>query len=223
MYIDFNEFSKSQRSDFINGIWSINQILKNAFLSIYLDSNGNVISDKLNKLETGIHSAHCSLHDYLMVPQGKQLRIDCNKIYTLIKDYKSLLEGILYEDDNVYFMVKDVGKAIIAKIVEPKGVENNVGIKIYNREILASFSENDIQIMTDKKIIEKNVEGYKMILAHKLFPNLKKSDNNLIRVVDCEDGCFISTFEFTYLAANSSGKKVYSEVTMYHKYKFIKF
>jgi len=192
------------------------------FLSLYLDSDGNVISDKLNKLETGIHSAQCDLHKYLPVPSDKQLRIDCNKIYTLIKDYKSLLEGILYEEDNVYFMVKDVGKAIVAKVVKPvrckgDGYENQSYIE-YN----SCFSENDIEKMVDKKVIEKNIDGHKMILTHKLFPNLKKANNNLLYVKDYDDDYFVTIFNFTYLAANSSGKKVYSEVNMYHKYKFIK-
>jgi hypothetical protein len=192
-------------------------------MSLYLDPNGNIISDKLNKLETGIHSAHCDLHKYLPVPPDKQLRIDCNKIYTLIKDYKSLLEGILYEEDSVYFMVKDVGKAIVGKIVNPvKSISDGYNQEQFD-EFNSSFNESDIELMIDKKVLEKDVDKYKMLLAHKLFPNLKKADKNMIYIRDYNDDYFVTTFNFTYLAANSSGKKIYSEVNLYHKYKFIKF
>ena len=141
----------------------------------------------------------------------------------MIKDYKSLLEGILYEEDNVYFMVKDVGKAIVAKVVKPVRCKGDGYESQSYSEYNSCFTENDIEKMIDKKVIEKDIDGHKMILAHKLFPNLKKADKNLIYVKDYDDGYFVAIFNFTYLAANSSGKKVYSEVNMYHKYKFIKF
>ena len=49
--VNFNDMKKSDRSEYINGIWGINQILKNTFLSFYLDNQGRIFSDKLNKLE----------------------------------------------------------------------------------------------------------------------------------------------------------------------------
>ena len=222
MYIDFEKFTKSQRSDYINGIWSINQILKNVFLSIYLSPEGIIVADKLYKMTSGIHSGYCKLQDYFIVPIDSYLRLDCNKIYLMIKDYKSSLMGILYEDNNIYFMVKDVGKCIIGKVVKPvKGEDDGYNGNSY-KESCSNLSENDIEYLVSKKIIEKNVSGYKMIIAHKLFPNLKKSESNKINIYDYNDDCFIGEFSFNYLATNPSGKKIYSEVTLHHKYKFIK-
>ena len=222
MYTDFNKFNKSQRSDFINGLWSINQILKNVFLSIYLSPDGKIVSDKLNKLDSGIHSGYCNLQDYLIVPVDSCLRIDCNKIYTIIKDYKSLLEGILYENDSVYFVIKDVGNAIIGKITKPVEVKTDGYNGIDYKDTYSWFTEADIETLVDKKILEKNVEGYKMILSHKLFPNIKKMANSEINIRDYNDGCFIGNFNLSYTASNSSGKKIYSNIVISHKYKFIK-
>ena len=36
MIIDFTTMTKNERSDYINTIWSINQLLKQTFLSVYL-------------------------------------------------------------------------------------------------------------------------------------------------------------------------------------------
>ena len=90
------------------------------------------------------------------------------------------------------------------------------------KEIYSSFTEDEIEKLTDKKVIEKNVEGYKMILSHKLFPNIKKSNNSTILIKDYNDGCFIGDFSISYTASNSSGKKIYSNIIICHKYKFIK-
>lgn len=223
MYIDFNKMSKGDRSDYINGIWSINQILKNTFLSIYLTPSGEVIEDNLNKLITGIHSGSCDLHKYLIVPLDSYLRLDCNKIYTVIKDYKSLFDGILYEEGNVYFVVRDVGNVIVGKIVQqfkPKEVGYSSHELVHNT--MTYFNDDELELLIDKQVIEKKIEDYKMIVAHKLFPNIKKCESNNILIDDYGDGCFVATFMLEYSASNASGKKCYSQVVMHHKYKFIK-
>ena len=223
MFIDFSEMSKTQRGDYINGIWAINQFLKNVFSSIYLTEDGMVIPDKLNKLTSGIHYAESKLHNYLPVPEGKHLRLDCNKIYVIIKDFKSSFEGIVYEGDGVYFKVKDNGNIIVGKITKPAqipkdGYENVETVAVS----LTKFKDDEIELMCDKKILEKNYKEYSMLLAHKLFPNLKKCEDNVISIYDYHDSYFVTDFALSYKAANSSGKKVYSELYIHHKYKFIK-
>lgn len=219
---NFNELTKTERSDYINGIWFINQILKNTFLSLYLTNDGYVIEDKLNKLTSGIHSAKCDLYKYFIIPEGMYLRLDCDKIYKVIKDYKSLLNGIVTDGKYVYFRIKDFGDVKIGMYTK-QVKERSDGYNRNNYKTFTTiFSEDDIEALVDKKIINKQHGPYSMILSHKLFPNLKKCDNNNITIIDYGDDCFVSTFNFTYLASNSSGKKVYSEVNLYHKYKFIK-
>ena len=54
MVIDFTRMNKTERGDYINSIWSINQLIKHTFSSIYLYKDGKIIGDKLNKLENAV-------------------------------------------------------------------------------------------------------------------------------------------------------------------------
>ena len=225
-FIDFNSMKKNERSEFINGIWGINQILKNTFLSFYLTFDGDVIPDKLNKLTTGFHYAQCQLNEYLIVPIDAYLRLDCTKIYSVIKDYKSLLDGILYKDDGVYFKIRDVGDVIIGKIVEPFDYDKNDKvhqININSLQIDGIINDNEMECLLDKEVLNKSVkEVYNMIICHKLFPSIKKSCSNGIYIEDYNDGFFGGTFIFNYNITNSSGKKLFSTMKTFHKYNFIK-
>ena len=227
--VNFNDMRKSERSEYINGIWGINQILKNTFLSFYLDNQGKIFSDKLNKLENGIHCAESELTKYIPVPEEFSfLRLDSTKIYEVIKDYKSLLEGIFYKEDGIYFRIKDVGDVIFGKLVPGFNLPDNdivhrVNMMLHPDEISieGKLYDDEIEALVDKQVVEKMVANYYMIVAHKLFPSIKKCNNNKIGIEDYRNGFFGGTFALEYDITNSSGKKRFSKLTTYHKYNFI--
>ena len=223
MIIDFTTMTKNERSDYINTIWSINQLLKQTFLSVYLLKDGKIIEDKLNKLTTGRHYGITSLQEVFPVPDGTNLRIDCERVYNVIKDYKKLIDGIRYDmkDFYVYFIMRDIDDIKFAKMVEPIDItkydfdeKTNITSKLY---------DDEIDDLLDKHVLTKNVDDkYSMIIAHKLFPNMKKSSDNTILIKDIDNRYFTSNFVFNFDATNQSGKKLYSKVTMMHMYKFLK-
>lgn len=223
MIIDFTTMTKNERGDHINAIWSINQILKQTFLSIYLLKDGKIVEDKLNKLTTGRHYGITHLQEFIPVPDGSYLRIDCERIYSVIKDYKKLIDGIRYDykDLYVYFIMRDMEDIKFAKIVEP------VDISKYDfsdlPDTLGKFYEDEIDDLIDKQVLTKTIDDeYSMILTHKLFPNMKKSSNNEILINNIDNRYFIGRFVFNFNATNSSGKKLYSKVDLIHMYKFLK-
>lgn len=226
--IDFNDMKKSERSEYINGIWGINQILKNTFLSFYLDSGGKIISDKLNKLESGYHSAESELNRYIPVPENNFLRIDSTKIYDVIKDYKSLIDGIFYKDDNAYFKVRDVGDIVFGRFTKSfslptKYPTNRINMMLTPDNITkyGKLHDDEIEVLIDKQILEKIVDKYHMIISHKLFPSLKKSSSVEIGIEEYNDAFFGGTFALCFDITNSSGKKCFSKLRTYHKYNFI--
>lgn len=223
MIIDFTTMTKNERSDYINTIWSINQLLKQTFLSVYLLKDGKIIEDKLNKLTTGRHYGITSLQEVFPVPNGTNLRIDCERVYNVIKDYKKLIDGIRYDmkDFYVYFIMRDIDDIKFAKMVEP------IDIIKYDfdekTDITSKLYDDEIDDLLDKHVLTKNVDDkYSMIIAHKLFPNMKKSSDNTILIKDIDNRYFTSNFVFNFDATNQSGKKLYSKVTMMHMYKFLK-
>lgn len=223
MIIDFTTMTKNERSDYINTIWSINQLLKQTFLSVYLLKDGKIIEDKLNKLTTGRHYGITSLQEVFPVPNGTNLRIDCERVYNVIKDYKKLIDGIRYDmkDFYVYFIMRDIDDIKFAKMVEP------IDIIKYDFDektgITSKLYDDEIDDLLDKHVLTKNVDDkYSMIIAHKLFPNMKKSSDNIILIKDIDNRYFTSNFVFNFDATNQSGKKLYSKVTMMHMYKFLK-
>ena len=223
MIIDFTTMTKNERSDYINTIWSINQLLKQTFLSVYLLKDGKIIEDKLNKLTTGRHYGITSLQEVFPVPDGTNLRIDCERVYNVIKDYKKLIDGIRYDmkDFYVYFIMRDIDDIKFAKMVEP------IDIIKYDfdekTDITSKLYDDEIDDLLDKHVLTKNVDDkYSMIIAHKLFPNMKKSSDNTILIKDIDNRYFTSNFVFNFDATNQSGKKLYSKVTMMHMYKFLK-
>ena len=223
MIIDFTTMTKNERSDYINTIWSINQLLKQTFLSVYLLKDGKIIEDKLNKLTTGRHYGITSLQEVFPVPDGTNLRIDCERVYNVIKDYKKLIDGIRYDmkDFYVYFIMRDIDDIKFAKMVEP------IDIIKYDFDektgITSKLYDDEIDDLLDKHVLTKNVDDkYSMIIAHKLFPNMKKSSDNIILIKDIDNRYFTSNFVFNFDATNQSGKKLYSKVTMMHMYKFLK-
>lgn len=223
MIIDFTTMTKNERSDYINTIWSINQLLKQTFLSVYLLKDGKIIEDKLNKLTTGRHYGITSLQEVFPVPNGTNLRIDCERVYNVIKDYKKLIDGIRYDmkDFYVYFIMRDIDDIKFAKMVEP------IDIIKYDFDektgITSKLYDDEIDDLLDKHVLTKNVDDkYSMIIAHKLFPNMKKSSDNTILIKDIDNRYFTSNFVFNFDATNQSGKKLYSKVTMMHMYKFLK-
>lgn len=223
MIIDFTTMTKNERSDYINTIWSINQLLKQTFLSVYLLKDGKIIEDKLNKLTTGRHYGITSLQEVFPVPDGTNLRIDCERVYNVIKDYKKLIDGIRYDmkDFYVYFIMRDIDDIKFAKMVEP------IDIIKYDFDektgITSKLYDDEIDDLLDKHVLTKNVDDkYSMIIAHKLFPNMKKSSDNTILIKDIDNRYFTSNFVFNFDATNQSGKKLYSKVTMMHMYKFLK-
>ena len=224
MVIDFTRMNKTERGDYINSIWSINQLIKHTFSSIYLYKDGKIIGDKLNKLENGRHYGITELQKFIHVPfKDSCLRIDCERIYKVIKDYKKLIDGILYnlEDYYVYFIMKDMENIKFAKIVEPIDISDYDFTDISNSK--STFNTNEIDYLVDKNILTKTLYNrYSMILSHKLFPNMKKSSENKILINDIDDRYFTSRFVFEYDATNQSGKKLYSTVKLFHMYKFLK-
>ena len=126
-----------------------------------------------------------------------------------------------FNDYYVYFIMKDMEDIKFAKIVEP------IDISKYDfsdlPDTLGKFYEDELDELIDKHVITKTIDDkYSMILAHKLFPNIKKSTNNEILINDIDSRYFIARFVFEFNATNQSGKKFYSKVTMMHMYKFLK-
>lgn len=226
--VDFTEMKKSERSEYINGIWGINQIIKNTFLSFYLDFNGRIFSDKLNKLENGYHCAESEFYRYLPVPVNYFLRIDSTKIYEVIKDYKSLIDAIYYKDNNAYFKVRDVGDIVFGRFMEAFALPTNYATQRVNMmltpdtiDLEDKLCDDEVELLLDKQVLEKEIGDYRMIIAHKLFPSLKKSKSNKIGIEDYKNGFFGGTFALEFDITNSSGKKCFSKLTTYHKYNFI--
>ena len=125
------------------------------------------------------------------------------------------------KDFYVYFIMRDIDDIKFAKMVEP------IDIIKYDFDektgITSKLYDDEIDDLLDKHVLTKNVDDkYSMIIAHKLFPNMKKSSDNTILIKDIDNRYFTSNFVFNFDATNQSGKKLYSKVTMMHMYKFLK-
>lgn len=217
MLVLFSEVAK-ERSKYINAINNINQILKNTFESFILDDKG-VIFESVNKLELGYHMAFSDLNKYLCVPEGKMIKISASELFKAIKDRKKELSGYGIAENIVHFITDTGDRIIIGKVLSDKEAYDVVNksetfINIWdNANEHNQINEDDKELLLNKEILTKEHQEYKMILSHKLLPQLKKSENVMIHIHQSQnENMFVGIFEMYHKLG----------IKTIHFYKFLK-
>lgn len=217
MLVIFSDVLK-ERNKYINGINNINQILKHTFDSFILDTKGTVFQS-CAKIDFGYHMAFTDLHNYLCVPEGKMLKISSTTLFTAIKDRKKELRGYGIAEDVVHFITDTGERVIIGKLLSDKEMvdmieENKRFINLYKSFTKCTdIDEYEKESLVDKNVVTKEHKGYKMILTHKIIPQIKKSESVDISIHEDSENMFISVFDVRHK----------SDIHTIHFYKFLKF
>lgn len=218
MLIFYDKVDK-ERNKTIKKINDINQILKHTFDSFVLNSDG-IVYQSLPKIKFGYHISNTKLHEYLCVPEGKLIKFSSSAIFTYIKERKKEIRGFGVAEDIAHFITDKGERLIIGKLLTNKESDEILRkalsfMTIYNNaKNISELDEDDIDMLVSKSVLTKECGEYKMVLTHKVLPQIKKVKNIPILINDAgtSDHTFVGIFEIKHDVA-----------TTIHFYKFLKF
>lgn len=207
----FDEIPKKEKSSFLNGIWKVNQFVKNIFEEAYIDSLGRIYNTE-SKVIMGRVLIYSNFHEFINIPEGWVLKINTRILYDSINNGKTKLTG--YEIFNNEFIMKSVeGDYRI-------GTFENVVLNLRAIENIMDNINNDVIDITDKieLIDEKKVvtipfdDTKEVYLCNKTVPNVtsKKCDKLTIQTKDNSDDTFYSITHGLFQERNKKEEVVFS-------------
>lgn len=183
----------------------INQDIKKIFKEYYFFHNGIITGlkeDLLTKrgthyVKTNIDNMSFSLLINMLNNNidGYVIKLDSDKVYRVIKDFKSKIEKIVIDDDFIiYFELSDSTRQEIGKkSLYPVSILEKINIDLFNKNEFISVGEkNFAELLIKNDFFNINVKGEYIRITKDLFPGLKKTDTLLFNVQDFNDDLFIS-------------------------------
>lgn len=216
--IFYSEIEK-ERNKTIKEINNINQIIKHTFESFVLNHDG-VAYQSQAKVSFGYHMARTNLQKYLCVPEDGMVKFSCPAIFKAIKDRKKEIRGYGITDNIAHFITDTGDRIIIGQVLDRKTSDEISTralsfMEIYNHcDISTELNEDDIDSLVNKVVLNKEYDEYKMVLTHKILPQIKKVNKAPIMINDehTENHTFVGIFTINH-----------GDVVTTHFYKFLKF
>lgn len=214
------EFDKKSRTIFLKSLEFFNNILKNIYTEVFIDSSGIAFNT-----ETLIKHGRCfceltGITELFPIDKDEVLRLSTQNIYQCIKAGKNKILGLVIENNLVEFTTTEgsvvIGKYLPGQILTLGDVQRALTIPEVCREDTNFLKEK----FKDKELTLINVQGYELYITHKLFPTYNKADDMCVRILDNNDETFYAKFHMssTLERKNEEDKKI----EVIYMYKFLK-
>jgi hypothetical protein len=218
MNIIFEEKEKKFKTSFLKDLENNIKILKNIFDEVYIDNKGICYSLE-SKLEAGRVYCNTNLNKLFEIEENKLLRLNMKAISDCLKAGKSKIIGFFVDKDKLIFrnveMDYEVGE-----------FQNNKKLNIdYINEIInntcytCNLSEL-IDRFNNKEFINIKKGKYDLILTHKLFPMINKSNDFNFKAKENDNGSFYGIFE-NKIEERNKKEEITFEMTIVYLYRFL--
>jgi hypothetical protein len=191
MNIIFEEREKKFKTSFLKNLENHVKIIKNIFDEVYIDDKGICYSLE-SKLEGGRVYCNSKLNELFEIKENQLLKLNLKSISDCIKAGKSKILG-LFVDGNLYIRTTEMD-------YEVGSYEDNKKLNIdYIREIVNNtehkFNLDDLlERFNNKEFINIRKGSYDLLLTHKLFPMINKSNGFDLEIKTNDNGTFYGVF-----------------------------
>ena len=192
MIVLFEDEGKKFKSSFLKTIESNLKILKLLYDEVYINSDGLAYSLESN-LENGRVFCNTNINEVININKDELIKLnlkaltDCFKLgKTKIIGYEIANDDIIFRTTEMDYVVGTYEKDMKLNIDYLKEIVDNVEYKCNLNELIEKFS--------NKEFINIKRNNYDLILTHKLFPGINKSNNFDFSAKPNGNGTFYGVF-----------------------------
>ena len=218
MNILFEEQEKKFKTSFLKDLENNVKIIKNIFDEVFINDKGIGYSLE-SKLESGRVYCNTNLNKLFEIKENQLLKLNMKVISDCLKAGKSKILGFYTDNNKLFFrnieMDYEVGE-----------FQNNKKLNIdYINEIIDnskySCNLNDlIERFNNKEFINIKKGNYDLLLTHKLFPMINKSNEFNFKAKDNDNGSFYGIFENKIEERNKKDEITF-EMKIVYLYRFL--
>ena len=218
MNILFEEQEKKFKTSFLKDLENNVKILKNIYDEVYINNEGVVYSLE-SKLDSGRVFCNTNLNKLFEIKENQLLKLNMKLLSECLKAGKSKILGF-YTDDNKLFFRN------IETDYEVGEFENGKKLNInYINEILDEVNyecnlNELIERFINKEFITIKKGKYDLLLTHKLFPMINKSNEFSFKAKDNGNGSFYGIFENKIEERNKKDEIIF-EMKIVYLYRFL--
>lgn len=218
MNVIFEEKEKKFKTSFLKDLENNVKIIKNLFDEVYIDKNGIGYSLE-SKLEAGRVFCNTNLNLLFEIKENQLLKLNLKAISDCLKAGKSKIIGFFTENNILFFrnieMDYEVGEFEDNKKLNIEYITDIINESRYDcnlNELLEKFS--------NKEFINVKKDKYDLLLTHKLFPMINKSNEFNFKAKDNDNGSFYGIFENKIEEKNKKDEITFSMEIVY-LYRFL--
>ena len=218
MNVIFEEMEKKLKTSFLKDLENNVKILKNIYDEIYIDSKGIGYSLE-SKLEVGRVYCNTNLNKLFEIEENQLLKLNMKAISDCLKAGKSKIIGFFVDKNKLIFrnveMDYEVGEIQSDKKLNMSYIDdivNNVEYKCDLSELIERFA--------NKEFINIQKNRFDLILTHKLFPMINKSNEFSFGAKVNDNGTFYGVFT-NKIEERNKKEEVTFEMEIVYIYRFL--
>ena len=218
MIILFEDEGKKFKSSFLKTLENNLKILKLLYDEVYINSEGLAYSLESN-LENGRVFCNTNIDEVFNINKDELIKLnlkalnDCFKLgKTKIIGYEISNDDIIFRTTEMDYVVGTYEKDMKLNIDYLKEIVDNVEYKCNLNELIEKFS--------NKEFINIKRNNYDLILTHKLFPGINKSNNFDFSAKSNGNGTFYGVFR-NVIEERNKKEEITFEIQVTYIYRFL--
>ena len=218
MNILFEEQEKKFKTSFLKDLENNVKIIKNIFDEVYINDKGIGYSLE-SKLESGRVYCNTNLNKLFEIKENQLLKLNMKVISDCLKAGKSKILGFYTDNNKLFFrnieMDYEVGEFQNGKKLNIDYINEIIDNSKY------SCNLNDlIERFDNKEFINIKKGNYDLLLTHKLFPMINKSNEFSFKAKDNDNGSFYGIFE-NKIEERNKKEEITFEMKIVYLYRFL--
>ena len=218
MNILFEEKEKKFKTSFLKDLENNVKILKNIYDEVYIDNKGIAYSLE-SKLESGRVYCNTNLNTLFEIKENQLLKLNMKVISDCLKAGKSKILGF-YTDNNKLFFRNIEMDYEVGEFENGKKLNMNYIDEIVNQVEYKCDLSDLIERFNNKEFINIKKNKFDLLLTHKLFPMINKSNEFNFGAKVNDNGTFYGIFKNKIEERNKKDEVTF-EIEITYIYRFL--
>ena len=218
MIVLFEDEGKKFKSSFLKTIESNLKILKLLYDEVYINSDGIAYSLKSN-LENGRVFCNTNIDEVFNINKDELIKLNLKALNDCFKLGKTKIIGYEISNDDIIFRTTEMDYNIGSY---ERAMKLNID---YLNEIVENVEykcnlNNLIERFINKEFVNVKQDKYDLILTHKLFPGIIKSNNFDFSAKSNDNGTFYGVFRNLIEERNKKDELIFG-IQITYIYRFL--
>ena len=218
MNIIFEEKEKKFKTSFLKDLENNVKVLKNIYDEAFINDKGVCYSLE-SKLESGRVFCNSSLHKLFEIKENQLLKLNMKTISDCLKAGKSKILGFYVDHNKLIFRNVEMDY-IVGEFEDGKKLNIRYIDDIVNQIEYKCDLSDLIDRFIDKEFINIKKDKFDLILTHKLFPMINKSNKFSFGAKVNDNGTFYGVFK-NKLEERNKKEEITFEFEITYIYRFL--